>query len=162
MATCAACARPIVKPQRFVIDGTEVFHATCIGRAYMSKLRIAEQRVREYESQAFQVRAAATAAENELHRLRTQLAMQEAKAIVTDGQVHLLRAELELAHERLETVMGELQGARNRNIAQRDELARAAAQPPRPQAGEPAVMGKEEDPQEEESSTKRFKLLELD
>lgn len=150
MASCAACLQPIYQAQRFVLDGTEVFHAACLGQAYRSKLRIAEQRSRELEAQLADTRRAAARVEAETSRLRNESMSRAAEVISLEGRLAGVRAELALAQERLTARQGELQGARNQNAALRAELATAK-------------QGEVETTQDEvDASVQRFKMLELD
>jgi chromosome segregation ATPase len=151
MASCAACHQPLLNSQRFLLEGTEVFHAACVGRAYMSKLRVAEQRVRELEAQVADTRRAAARVEAETNRLRNESTSRAAEVCVLEGRLSGARAELELTNERLRARQDELQGARNQNIALRAELAKVQVAEVQP---EPE---KEADP-----TSVRFGLLELD
>jgi len=151
MASCAACLQPIYQAQRFVLDGTEVFHAACLGQAYRSKLRMAEQRARELEAQVADTRRAAARVESETGRLRNESMSRAAEVISLEGRLAGVRAELELSQERLTARQGELQGARNQNAALRAELAAVKQE---------RVEDKRED--EVDASVQRFKMLELD
>jgi len=150
MASCAACLQPIYRAQRFLLEGTEVFHAACIGQAYRSKLRMAEQLVRELEAQVAGTRRAAARVEAETSRLRNEVTSRGAEVISLEGRLAGVRAELDLSQERLTARQGELQGARNQNAAMRAELAAVK-------------QGEVETTQDEvDASVQRFRMLELD
>jgi len=149
MASCAACLQPIYHAQRFALDGTEVFHAACLGQAYRSKLRIAEQRTRELESQLADTRRAAARVEAETNRLRNEATSRGAEVITLTSLLSGHRDQLALAQERLQVRQDELQGARNQNAALRAELSQR-------------VEHKAEEAPVEDSTALRFKLLELD
>lgn len=149
MVSCAACLQPLLKSQRFLLDGTEVFHAGCVGRAYHSKLRVAEQRVRELELQLEATRRSAARVEVESNRYRNESAERMAAQLVAEGRAAALRAELDATRERLQIRQDELQGARNQNAALRAELGQAKPEP-------------QEAKTELDASVQRFGLLELD
>jgi chromosome segregation ATPase len=151
MASCAACLQPLYTSQRFVLDGTEVFHAQCLGQAYRSRLRMAEQRGRELEAQLADTRRAAARVEAETGRLRNEVISRGAEVIALTGLLSGHRDQLALAQERLQARQGELQGARNQNAALRAELAAAKQEAP----GATSV-------DEVDASVQRFKMLELD
>ena len=148
MASCAACLQSLLKSQRFVLDGTEVFHAACIGQAYRSKLKISEQRERELERQLADTRRSAQRIEAEAHQLRNDVASRSAEAYRLEALLASVRSDLALAQERLQARQGELQGARNQLAAVRAELAQGQQEPAAPEV--------------EDSTALRFKLLELD
>jgi len=150
MASCAACLQPLLRSQRFVLEGTEVFHAACLGQAYRSRLKMSEQRERELERQLADTRRAAQRVEAEAHQLRNDVAIRSADVYRLEAQLANVRSELELTQERLQARQGELQGARNQLGALRAEVAQKAAQEPEAQ------------PEVEDSTVLRFKLLELD
>jgi chromosome segregation ATPase len=153
MASCAACLQPILRAERFVLDGTEVFHAACLGQAYRSKLRRAEQCNRELESQLADTRRSAARVEAETNRLRNDATSRAAAACVLEGRVSGLQAQLELAQERLQVAHGELQGARNQNAALRTELSALRSSETEGQKSENADL---------DATSLRFRLLELD
>lgn len=153
MASCAACLQPLLTSQRFLLDGTEVFHASCIGRAYASKLKVAEQRVRELELQLTQTRRSAARVEVEANRLRNETASRHAEQFVLAGRVDNLQRELDLAQERLEMKLGELQGGRNQNAALRAEIVKVQGE---------AGISPESEADDTDASEIRFKLLEMD
>lgn len=150
MASCAACLSPILNSQRFLLDGTEVFHQACIGRAYISKLKLAEQRVRELEAQLADARRAASRVESETNRLRNEVTSRQAAALVQGARLEVVRGELEGMRSRSRA--DELQGMRNQNIALREEIAQFKVQ-----------GGISSEPEKTEDDTvMRFRLLELD
>lgn len=151
MASCAACLQPILRAQRFVLDGTEVFHAACAGQAYRSKLRMSEVRVRELEDQLASTRQAAARVESEANRLRNESTSHAAKLTIAESRLATTRAELELAQERLQATQVELQAARSGYIALRAELEAVKRGPP-----------PEEQKDDLDASALRFKMLELD
>jgi len=150
MASCAACLQPIYQAQRFVLDGTEVFHAACLGQAYRSKLRMAEQRSRELEAQFADTRQAAARVEAEASRLRNESMSRAAEVIGLEGRLAGVRAELDLAQERLRARQNELQGAHNQNAALRVELATVRQE------------RVEERNDDVDATIQRFRMLELD
>jgi chromosome segregation ATPase len=150
VASCAACLGPILRAQRFVLEGTEVFHAACVGQAYRSRLRIAEQRARELEVQLADTRRSAARVEAEAGRLRNESTSRGAEVIALEGLLAGTRAQLGLAEERLQARQGELQGARNQNAALRAELATMKQEAPAEQEGDL------------DASAQRFRMLELD
>jgi len=149
--SCAACLRPLLRSERFLLEGTEVFHAACLGQAYRSKLRIAEQRTRELEAALADTRRAAARVEAEAGRFRNEATARAAEVISLEGRLAGARAELDLAQERLRSRQDELQGARNQNAALRAELVTAKGDAPSDQ--------KDADV---DASVQRFKMLELD
>ena len=149
MASCAACLRPVVHAQRFVLDGTEVFHAGCVGQAYRSKLRMAEQRTRELESQLADTRRAAARVETETNRLRNESVSAQAQVAILEGRIAGLQTQREFDAERHAARADELRAARNEVAALRIELA--ALKPTDTQAEDDA-----------DASVQRFKMLELD
>lgn len=151
MASCAACLRPLLRSERFLLEGTEVFHAACLGQAYRSKLRIAEQRTRELEAQLGDTRRAAARVEAEAGRFRNEATARAAEVISLEGRLAGARAELDLAQERLRSRQDELQGARNQNAALRAELATVKQE---------RVEDKHED--DRDASVIRFSLIELE
>ena len=153
MASCAACLQPLLRSQRFLLDGTEVFHAACIGRAYLSKLKLAEQRVRDLEAQVADTRRAAARVEAETNRLRNEATSKAAEVCVLEGRISGVRVELELTQERLRARQDELQGARNQNAALRAEIAKLQAD---------AGISSDEPEKDTDASAIRFGLLELD
>lgn len=153
MANCAACLQPLLRSQRFVLEGTEVFHAVCIGLAYASKLKVSEERMRELERQLTETRRAAARVEAETNRLRNESNSRQAELIVIEGRVAGLRAELELAQERLSSRQAELQGARNQNAELRAEIVKLQAD---------AGISTETEKNDVDASVQRFRLLELD
>jgi chromosome segregation ATPase len=153
MASCAACLQPLYTSQRFVLDGTEVFHAACAGQAYRSKLRISEQRVRELESQLADTRRAAARVEAETSRLRNEVTSRTAEVITLTGLVAGHRSQLVLAQERLQGREDELRASRNESAAMRVELATVKRD------AVPADAAHESDA---DASVQRFRMLELD
>jgi chromosome segregation ATPase len=153
VASCAACLQPLLRSQRFALEGTEVFHVECLGQAYRSKLRMAEQRSRELEAQLADTRRAAARVEAETSRFRNESMSRAAEVISLEGRLAGVRAELELSQERLRARQGELQGARNQNAALRAELAAVKQEAP--------AVRPEDGPQMDDSSL-RFSLLELE
>jgi len=150
MASCAACLQPIYQAQRFVLDGTEVFHAACLGQAYRSKLRMAEQRSRELEAKLADTRQAAARVEVEANRLRNVVMSRAAEVIGLEGRMAGVRAELDLAQERLRARQNELQGAHNQNAALRVELATVRQE---------RVEERDDDV---DATIQRFRMLEMD
>jgi chromosome segregation ATPase len=150
MASCAACLQPLLRSQRFVLDGTEVFHAACIGRAYCSKLRMAEQTARDLEVKLADTRRAAARVEAETSRLLNQSMSRAAEVIGLEGRLAGVRAELDLAQERLRARQDELQGTRNQNAALRTELASVRHE------------RVEERADDVDAAVQRFRMLELD
>lgn len=149
MASCAACLEPILRSQQFVLDGTEVFHRACAGQAYRSRLRIAEQRVRELEAQVADTRRAAARVEADTNRLRNEVTSKGAEVIQMVGTLSEARALLISARERLQATEGALQSAYNENAALRAELA----------AFKPEASKAQEDV---DATVQRFRMLELD
>ena len=149
MAFCAACLQPIVHGQRFVLDGTEVFHGQCAGQAYRSRGRLAEQRERNLEDQLADTRRAAARVEAEANRLRNESVSAQAQVVVLEGRVAGLQAQRELDAERHAARGDELRAARAEVAALRAELA----------AVKPAPAEAETDL---DASAQRFRMLELD
>lgn len=151
MASCAACLQPILRAQRFVLDGTEVFHAACIGQSYRSKLKISEQRARELEAQLADTRRAAARVEAEASRLRNEVTSRGAEVISLTGMLSGARQQLFTAQDARVALQDELQVARSQNAALRAELAAVKQE----RVTEP--QGEDQD-----ASVQRFKMLELD
>lgn len=149
MASCAACLRPIVNGQRFVLDGTEVFHGQCAGQAYRSRGRLAEQRQRDLEAQLADTRRAAARVELEANRLRNEAVSAQAQVCVLEARVAGLQTHRELDAERHAARGNELRAAHAEVAALRAELA----------ALKPASAEPESDL---DASAQRFKMLELD
>lgn len=149
MASCAACLQPIVHGQRFVLDGTEVFHGRCAGHSYRSKGRLAEARARELEAQLADTRRSAARVEVDVNRLRNEAVSAQAQVCVLEGRVAGLQAQRDLDAERHAARADELRAARNEIAALRIELA----------ALRPASAPADEDA---DASVQRFKMLELD
>jgi chromosome segregation ATPase len=152
MASCAACLQPLYTSQRFLLEGTEVFHAACAGQAYRSKLRMAEQRNRELEAQLADTRRAAARVEAETGRLRNEVTSRTAEVITLTGMVAGHRSQLLLAQERLQAREDELRASRAESTALRVELATVKREAPA--AAEPES--------DLDASVQRFKMLELD
>lgn len=150
MASCAACLDPILNSQRFLLDGTEVFHAECIGRSYISKLKLAEQRVRELEVQVAD--AQRSRVESDANRIRNEVTRRQASALVHNARIEALRSELDLELARSRSFQNELQGSRNQNIALREEIAQLKSH------GEISS----EPEKVEDDAVMRFRMLELD
>lgn len=150
MASCAACLQPLLRSQRFVLDGTEVFHAACIGQAYCSKLRMAEQTARDLEAKLADTRRSAARVEAETNRLRNEAMSRAAEVIGLEGRMTGIRAELDLAQERLRARQNELQGERNQNASLRAELASVRHE------------RVEEQADDVDATVQRFRMLELD
>ena len=142
MASCAACLSPIVNGQRFVLDRTEVFHATCAGQAYRSQLRLAEQQLAD-------TRRAAARVEADANRLRNDAVSAQARAAILEGQLAAEQTRRQLEVERGSARSDELRAARAEIAALRVELAALKTTPVAEEQGLDA-------------SALRFSLLELD
>lgn len=151
MASCAACLQPILRAHRFVLEGTEVFHAQCAGQTYRSKQRITEAKVRELEVQLADTRRAASRIEEAANRYRNEATSKSAAAIAEGARLAAVRGELALANELLRATQAELQAARSGYIAIRAEL-------------EAAKKSTNDEGQKDDvdASALRFKMLELD
>lgn len=147
-ASCAACLLPIVRGQRFLVEGTEVFHARCVGQSYRSRLRLSEQRVRELESQLSGTRRAASRVESEANRLRNEVASAQARALILEGQVARLQAQRELDVDRMAASGDELRATRNELASVRLEL----------EAFRPKDMVEDD----VDATVQRFKMLEFE
>lgn len=152
MASCAACLQPILRAQRFLLDGTEVFHAQCVGQAYRSKLRLAEQRGWDLERQLNDTRRAAARVESEANRHRNDAMTAQARAVVLEGRIAGLLHERELSAARLDAHLEELRAARNEVAALRRELA----------ALRPSESESERADADLDATAQRFRMLELD
>jgi chromosome segregation ATPase len=150
MASCAACLQPIMRGQLFSLDGTEVFHRSCIGSSYRSKLRLAEQRGLDLERQLNDTRRAAARVEAEANRLRNEATSVRAQVAVLEGRVAGLQAQRELDAESILSRSNELRAARVEIASLRSELASLRPQEDRDSEGDL------------DATAQRFKMLELD
>ena len=149
MATCAACLQPIVRSQRFLLDGTEAFHAQCVGQAYRSKLRITEQRGFALERQLEDTRRAAARVEVEANRLRNELTSAKSQVVVLEGRLAGERGLRDAAMARMDAKDDELRAARREIAELRAELAAL-----KPETGAAS--------DDIDATVQRFKMLELD
>jgi chromosome segregation ATPase len=121
-----------------------VFHADCAKHAYRSKLKLAEQRNRELESQLADTRRAAARVEIEANHLRnetTSLSIQLDNA----------RGQLAIADDRLQAHWDDLQAVRSQNAALRTELTAIKTE----------RQEQKQDGEIDGAAESRFKLLEL-
>ena len=149
MASCAVCLQPIVRGQRFLLDRTEVFHATCVGQSYRSQMRLAEQRAEELERQLADTRRAAARVELDVNRLRNEAMTAQSRVIVLEGQLAGEQTRRQLEVERGVARGDELRVARTEIATLRAELATLKT------AEEPVD-------QDVDATVQRFRMLELD
>lgn len=144
-ATCAACGRPIVKPQKILLIESEVVHKQCVGQPTIGQQQ--KQLVADLEL--------------EVARARRQLEQAQLRASNADA---LWRAETKAretvgalcvtATERADRATRELTAIRAELAAARQEIARQQ------RSAVPEESGSDQQP--EDASAVRFGLLELD
>lgn len=149
MAACAACLQPILRAQRFVLEGTEAFHAQCAGQSYRSKQRITEQHGFNLERQLNDTRRAAARVEAEAGRMRNEMVSAQAQVAVLEGRLAAEQQRRELLVQAHDARGDELRAARREIAELRAELAAHR------------VSGPQEDA-EVDATALRFKMLELD
>lgn len=150
MASCAVCELPIVRGQRFLLDGTEVFHAACASNSYRSKLSITTAKLRETEARLEDTRRAAARTEVELNVQRNLATSRHAEVVQLEYSVSQARAQ-QAAHEQARfEVEAQLRAARAEiAVLKADAAARSSENR---QVADPA----------QDDSALRFSLLELD
>lgn len=154
MAQCAACLQPITRGEQFALDGTEVFHRACVRQAYRSKLKIAEQSVRDLEARLADTRTAAARVEAEanLHRSLARQHHGDLTRVTAEAQRNAQEVYAERGY-RLEAERALAAVAAERDGLRRELAAERAANRPQP----------EEKPTEDlDATSQRFRMLELD
>lgn len=150
MASCAACLQPILRAQRFVLDGTEVFHAACVGQTYRSKQRLSEAKQRETEAALADTRRAAARTETELNVQRNLATSRHAEVVQLEYAVAQVRQQLAVQEQARYEVEAQLRAARAEVAALKVEAAARSSE--NRQSADPGV----------DDSALRFSLLELD
>jgi hypothetical protein len=163
MATCAVCQSPIVEPQRFVIDGTEVIHRACARSGRFTVLQRAQQDL------ATARHAEATAHRREIEH-RSKIAILEGKVRAQETDLERVRRDHRVLLRQFGITRTERDGAVLERDAARSELAlhqtlamsrAATAAPESPLAAVEAKVVPEAEG-ELDPTEKRFSLLELD
>lgn len=162
-ATCAVCLTPIMKPEKFVLSGTEVFHARCVVAYGTTNSVVNKQR-----QQAADLRA-------QIERLRYELEHEKQRADHERTVAQRIAGERErmgndlgvaLSDARSWRVrMEEARRERDEAVAARDASRREALlhQTIQGTPVAPAVAATPEPVKDERDSTEvRFSLLELD
>jgi len=155
MATCAVCQSPIVEPQKFVIDGTEVLHRACALSGQLTVLQRTQQAL-----------ANAQHAESNAHR---HLIEYRSKISILEGKVREHETDLERVQRDLRVSQrhhAKTRAERDAAIAERDAARREAALHQHLAASTtPDSEGMKEEvapkPEGDPSET-RFSLLEFD
>lgn len=142
MATCAVCSETILQGQQFVLEGSEVFHRPCVGQAYRSKLKIAEQSVHTLERQLADTRRAAARTETDANTQRNLANVRMAQVAQLQGDIRAIEGALRAAEDVARAAAAEV-------TALRAELASLRA---------PASA----EEQDADATVQRFKMLELD
>lgn len=151
MASCAVCLLPIVRGQRFLLEGTEVFHATCASNSYRSKQSITDAKMRELEAQLADTRRAAARTEGELNVQRNLATSRHAEVVQLNAIAQEAR-DVRIAHEQARfEAEAQLRAARTEIAALKAELAARSS--------ENTLSA---DPAQDDATAIRFKLLELD
>jgi len=131
-----------------MLDGTEVFHEQCVGQAYRSKLRLAEQRSLDLERQLNETRRAAARAENEANVQRNLASTRHAALIQMTAITQEAQRQLTWEEQVRTETQNALRVAQAELAALRVELAAHHQE-----TGEEEVA---------DATAMRFKLLELD
>lgn len=132
-----------------MLDGTEVFHARCVGQSYRSALRLAEAKARELQDRLDETRRAAARVEAEANRLRNEVASQRQRVIEAEA--------------RSVNALALADNDRGLVAALRQELADARAREGRLRAELVALRPQEAEATDDRDATvERFRLLELD
>ena len=154
-ATCAVCLTPIVKADKFVITGSEVTHAVCLGRQTIGtkrRLKIIEQTA-------------------EIAELRTQVAALQATGVRVLREESLRRQQAELRESDYRRQRDEARRERDQALADRDAAQREArlhqalgpapARPISPPADAPPVQAPVPAKDGRDDAEIRFSLLEI-
>ena len=116
MATCAVCLSPILEPQRFVVDGTEVLHRACAQASHTTVLQRAQR------ATAAALHEAANAQRRELE-LRSKVATLEGRIARYEADLSSIRRDMRVALRH----HGITRTERDTAIDERDAARREAA-----------------------------------
>ncbi len=171
-AQCAACLEPILKGDRFVLSGTEVFHGRCAirrGTAASENQRL-KQRVIAAETEARLSREQLSFQDRELAAERKRIAELKSLNADADRDYKRMRQERDSAwadvrywRERALTMEVERDQARRELAIERQYPAQQPAAVPAPAvAAAPPVSTPDQAKDDLDDAAKRFSLLELD
>lgn len=117
-ATCAACGERILKRDRFVIAGTEVFHPQCISDIPRSKMHRLASRTREimadkdrlrFELEAMRETLRRAQEADRSHQAAAKVAVEWERSMYQDAQAALMATRAE--RDRVERERGQLAAA---------------------------------------------------
>jgi hypothetical protein len=157
MAICAVCQQPIVTPDRFVIDGTEVMHRACARTGQRTVLQRALVKLADAESRAATDHRLLVEAQTKIAELQRQGREQaQDKRRIQEDHRHLVRVR-DLHRAETERAIAERDAAR-RELALHQTLARQTPVVTTAAAPDPAHSGADA----RDATEVRMSLLELD